>query len=212
MSVLTKEEILSRINAGDLSFSPCLDAFQVQIHSVDLRLSFDFMIPKLWEMSSQGRVAVNIDYFSGAEKQHFETIRLNPGQFFEILPREFVVVKALEEIVVPDDLMAILYPRSSVNRRGLSVDLSGIVDAGYKGNLIVPIKNNTSSQVIRIYPGERFCQLVFYKVNGKSEAHQSRFENNGKVVGVFKEKNDEEVRLIKEGKIEELKKIGANNL
>ena len=38
--------------------------------------------------------------------------------------------------------------RSSVNRRGISVDLTGIIDAGYEGQLIIPIRNNTTHMLL----------------------------------------------------------------
>ncbi|HUW24176.1 MAG TPA: dCTP deaminase [Patescibacteria group bacterium] len=212
MSVLTKKDILQRISRDELSFYPSLDEFQIQTHSVDLRLGFDFMIPKSWEMTEKGRTVLNIDYLSGVDRQHFETMTLEVGQHFELLPREFVVVNTLEKISLPADLMGILYPRSSVNRRGLSVDLSGIVDAGYKGNLIIPIRNNTPSQVIRIYPGERFCQLVFHQLNNYVKPHKSRFAENGSRVGIFREKSQQETKLIREGKVKELKRRFKINL
>ena len=67
----------------------------------------------------------------------------------------------LERIVVPNDLSAVLYPRSSVNRQGLEVQLTGIIDAGYEGALIVPIRNSNPTSIVRIYPGQRFCQIEF---------------------------------------------------
>ena len=212
MSVLTKKDILQRVRRKELSFYPTLDEFQIQAHSVDLRLGFDFMIPKAWEITEKGRTVLNIDCFSGIDKQHFEILTLKAGQYFELLSKEFVVVNTLEEISLPSDLMGILYPRSSVNRRGLSVDLSGIVDGGYKGNLIVPISNNTPSQVIRIYPGERFCQLVFHQLNSYVKPRKSRFAQNGSRVGVFKEKSRSEMELIRDGKIKELKRRFKINL
>lgn len=205
MSVLTKDEILEQITKEKISFFPNLDSFQIQPHSIDLRLGFEFMVPKTWEMTKKGRVVLNIDYLGGVDKNNFETIELKAGQYFEILPREFVVVNTLEKVSFPADIMAVLYPRSSVNRRGLSVDLSGIIDAGYEGRLIIPVKNNTSSQVIRLYPGERFCQLVFHRFDRAVDIKKSRFAKKKRCLGIFKEEDKKEAVLIKEGRIADLK-------
>jgi len=202
--VLTKKEILERIKKGELSFAPPLDKFQLQPQSVDLRLGFTFLVPKQWEMTSEGRIALQMEY--QASRRHFEVIELEEGQFFEILPREFVIVSTLEKIKLPNDLMGILYPRSSINRRGLSVDLSGVVDSRYEGNLIVPIRNNTQTQVIRVYPGERFCQIVFSPLASKIRARKSRYQKKDIIVGVLGERSLKETRLIRKGKIGELKK------
>lgn len=202
--VLTKKEILERIKKGELSFEPPLDTFQLQPQSVDLRLGFTFLVPKQWEMTSEGRIALQMEY--KASRRHFEVIELEEGQFFEILPREFVIVSTLEKIKLPSGLMGILYPRSSINRRGLSVDLSGVVDSRYEGSLIVPVRNNTQTQVIRIYPGERFCQIVFSPLASKIRAQKSRYQKKDIIVGVLGERSVEETRLIRKGKIGELKK------
>ncbi len=205
MGVLTKNQILQSIQAGELGFEPALDKFQLQEHSVDLRLGFTFMIPKSWAMAPQGRVALNVNY--GENRKNFDIVELEAGQYFEILPGEFVAVSTLEKVKIPGGIMAVLYPRSSINRRGLSVDLSGVIDAGYEGRLLVPVRNNTVSQVIRVYPGERFCQLVFEELNDKVAKKQGRYHNKDVVVGVLKEKSKREESLVRKGKIQDLKKL-----
>ena len=206
MSVLSKKEILARIKQTDLVFEPALDVFQVRTHSIDLRLGFTFLLPKSWELTEKGRTSLNIDYLNRVDKKYFETITLKSGQYFEILPREFVVVETLEKVKIPEDLMAILYPRSSINRRGLSIDLSGIIDAGYEGNLIIPLKNNTSSQIIRVYPGERFCQLVFHALQSKVAISPSRYARKDTTLGSLREQSEDELTLIAKGKINDLKR------
>lgn len=202
--ILTKKEILERIKKSELSFNPPLDRFQVQANSIDLRLGFTFLVAKTWEMVPEGRIALHTEY--GETRNHFEVVELEEGQYFEILPREFVVVSTLESLRLPPDLMGVLYPRSSINRRGLSVDLSGVVDARYEGNLIIPVRNNTQTQVIRVYPGERFCQIVFYLLTSRTRGI-SRYQKKDIVVGVLKERSTRETRLIKKGKVGELKRL-----
>lgn len=163
MPILTKFEITDLIKRKKLIFSPGLDAFQLQPHAVDLRLGYTFHIPKTWKVTSEGRKAIQVDPLDGnGHSDNFEQVTLKKGQYFEVLPREFVIVSTLEKITINDDnLMAVLYPRSSVNRRGLAVDLTGIVDVWYSGQLMIPLLNNTETQTIRVYPGERICQITF---------------------------------------------------
>lgn len=100
-------------------------------------------------------MAINNGHFA-----HYDEIKLHPGQYLDVLPGEWVMGFTLEKVHIKDQtLMGVLYPRSSVNRRGLAVDLTGIVDSGYEGRLMIPIHNSTTMQVIRIYPGERICQF-----------------------------------------------------
>lgn len=203
-AVLVKDQILDYLKSGKLAFTPELDSLQIQSHSIDLRLGYSFMVPKLWGMTDRGREAFLIDYID--KRERFEVVELEKKQFFDLLPKESVVATTLEEVSIPDDLMAVLYPRSSVNRKGLGVDLSGIVDAGYQGRLLIPITNNTTSQVIRIYPGERFCQLVFYPLNRSVPVIKSRWHKTDIIIGRKSERHKVEEKLIYKGDIRELKK------
>ncbi len=214
MSVLTKKDILEKVKVGEITFKPALDVFQVQTHAIDLRLGFTFLIPKTWHLTAKGRESVNISYLEDKNiNNNFEVIELEQGQYFELLPNEYVVASTLESIKIPNDLMAILYPRSSTNRRGLSVDLTGIVDAGYEGQLTIPIRNNTKSQTIRIYPGERFCQIVFEKLTEAVDVRKSRYHQKDIIEGFIKhnetgdtvKKDETEIKLILSGDIKKIK-------
>ncbi len=205
--ILSNEEIVERIHRNELVFTPGIDQFQIQQHSVDLRLGFSFLIPKSWELTNEGRVAVRTDHLDLGQKSMRHTlVELEEGQFFDILPGEYVAVATLEKIKLPDNLMGILYPRSSVNRRGLSIDLTGVVDAGYEGNLLIPVRNNTQFQVIRMYPGERFCQIVFEEIGGPVEVTPSRWQNFDVVITIKEERSKQEMEYVRNGRISELKK------
>ncbi len=212
--ILTRKEISAAIADGTLVFSPALDAFQNQPHAVDLRLGTVFYLPKIWKLTSQGREVLNVDVTQTAG-DNLEKIELKPGQYFELAPGESIIASTFEKISLKsDNLMGILYPRSSINRRGLSVDLTGIVDAHYCGHLMIPILNKTSSQVIRIYPGERICQIVFQtlvsdiakedaKRHGKGDA---KYDGCGADNLASRKDTDEEMDLIRKGDFESLKK------
>ncbi len=210
MAILTKESILAKMHSGELAIRPSLDEFQLRSHSIDLRLGYTFLTQKQFKVTKKGREAISIvdSFKDGYSSEFFDALELEEGQFFELLPGEHVSVSSLESITFPLDLMAVLYPRSSVSRRGLSVDLTGIIDAGYEGQLLIPIRNNTQNQVVRLYPGERFCQIVFETLDGKADFIQSRFHKKDLVEGVESEKTTES-DLVESGKIRELKKNHA---
>ena len=205
MSILTKDEILARVKCGDIAVLPSLDGFQLQAHAIDLRLGFTFLIPKAWRLTPNGREALRIDPLKDHGPEYFDIVELEQGQYFELLPQEYVLVSTFETIKVPDDLMAVLYPRSSVNRKGLSVDLTGIIDSGYEGPLTLPIRNNTTSQVIQLHPGERFCQIVFEQLSHKVVARKSRWHQKD-VVDKGKKEKSSEMKLVFSGELKKLKK------
>ncbi len=206
MSIITKQEIIERVKSGSIVFKPNLDKFQLQGHSVDLRLGFTFMIPKMWHMTPKGRETLDITHFDKRNQDYFEVIELEQGQYFDLLPQEYILISTFESMKIPKDLMAVLYPRSSTNRKGLSLDLTGIVDAGYEGQLILPVRNNTRSQTVRLYPGERLCQIVFEELKQPvpDETRASKYHKKDIVDGVYMEKKDE-VDLLMSGDIKKLK-------
>lgn len=213
--ILTKEQILNRIKKGNISFDPQIDSCQIKPHAVDLRLGFKFLVPKSWHLTSRGRESLKIDHFDKNKQEYFDVISIKPGQYFELLPQEHVIVCTLESVKIPNDLMSVLYPRSSVNRRGLSVDLTGIIDSGYEGTLMIPIKNNTNSQIIKLYPGERFCQIVFEllsepldKLPGKSNRYHKQDFTKGFIRknSALGKSDDLEQELILKGDLSGLKK------
>jgi dCTP deaminase len=159
---------------------------------------------------------MHINYYDRDRSNAFEAIELEQGQSFDLLPGEYILVSTLESVTMPNDLMGVLYPRSSTNRRGLSVDLTGIIDSGYEGQLVIPIRNNTSSQVVKLYPGERFCQLVFDRLDEAIEIIESRYHRKDIIEGFIRNKktpqDEQEIDLVSQGKINELKKqFGINN-
>lgn len=204
MAVITRDEIIARVKEGSLAFHPSLDIFQLQAHAVDLRMGFTFLIPKQWRMTKEGREAYVIDPLKDHGPEYFDVIELEQGQTFDLLPQEYVLVSTFETVKLPKDLMGVLYPRSSVNRKGLSVDLTGIIDASYEGPLTLPVRNNTRSQVIRLHPGERICQVVFEELKHSVEARKSRWHKKD-VVDKGKKEKATEMKLVFSGDIKKLK-------
>jgi dCTP deaminase len=204
MSIITKKQIVELVKTGALAFKPGLDQFQLQEHSVDLRLGYTFMLPKMWHMTPKGRESLDITHFDKRNHEYFDVIELEQGQYFELLPQEYILVSTLEAIKMPNNLMGVLYPRSSTNRKGMSLDLTGIIDAGYDGQLVLPIRNNTRSQAIRLFPGERLCQVVFEELANEVAPRPSKYRQKDIIEGVLMEKKDE-ADLISSGDIKALK-------
>lgn len=212
MGILTRDQIVEAIKRGDLSFSPAVDALQLRPHSIDLRLSSTFHVPRRSTDEESGRHASNLHHHAihHGHLAYYDLVELDPGQYFDILPGESVLGFSHEEIdLASPELMGELFPRSSVTRRGLAIDLTGIVDAGYKGRLMLPIRNTTSAQVIRVYPGERIGQLVIERLEQPvTEGYQGRFAKkpNGTLSPTFQTSaNEDEAILLREGKLDVIK-------
>ena len=213
MSVLTKKNIMESFEKEELNFTPQLDAFQMQPAAVDIRLGWSFYIPHTWKFDENGRSAVVADYMDYKKiQENYQLIKLKPGQYFEILPGESIIASTLEKITINSGrIMGILHPRSSSSRRGLSIE-SGVIDPFYSGNLIMPMVNNTH-HALRIYPGERICQVVFYELKeelSKDEAskhgmQEAKYHTATPYSLGMKPDTQEEVELLKQGRVEQIK-------
>ncbi|NQT49077.1 dCTP deaminase [Candidatus Kuenenbacteria bacterium] len=213
MSILTKKEILHRIKEGQIKFSPELDEYQLSPNSIDLRVGWSFYVPHSWKMNEKGRVAVNADYLNYQNtEEYLKLIKLSPGQYFEILPKEFILISTLEKITLNcGDIAGTLLPRSSALRRGLQIE-TGMIDCRYNGQLTIPVVNN-SHHIIKIYPGERICQMQICKL--ESDLSEDEAKKHGKQEAKYvgstpyslesKFDSNEEIDLLQQGKLIELK-------
>jgi dUTP pyrophosphatase len=64
---------------------------------------------------------------------------------------------------IPDTMAGLIWPRSGLSvKHGLDV-LAGVVDAGYRGEVMVCLYN-TSFSSVRINIGDRIAQIIFQEV------------------------------------------------
>jgi deoxycytidine triphosphate deaminase len=215
MAILSKTQIIEAIESGKLSFEPGLDKFQLSPIAVDIRVGSNFFVPRLSEVNEEGRTVLSVDHLNNkTNNEILDQVHLEPGQVFQLLPGEFILISSLEKISIKSgDIMATLFPRSSTSRRGLSIE-SGIVDPFYEGFLTIPVLNQTKTQTIKIYPGERIAQLVFQEI-GKSlsveeaESHgisKPKYQGTKAYMLDYKFDSHDEINLLRDGKIDELKK------
>lgn len=213
MSMLGKNELTKYIEQGKIVFTPALDEFQLQPNSIDLRIGTSFYLPESWKLTEAGRVAVQPDYMAREFNQDYlKLIKLKMGQYFEVLPQESVLISSLEKIELKSrNIMAMLYPRSSIVRRGF-VTQGGVVDVGYKGHLLIPVQNSTNHS-LRLYPGERAYQLLFHSLESElSEAdaakhgvEAAKYDNATSVNLEARTDSEVEIEFIKKGDIDGLK-------
>ena len=213
MAILSKNQLLDLVNKKELDFSPNLDAYQIQPTSIDLRIGWSFYIPYTWKLTEKGRVALVADYMDySTTHENFQLIKLRPGQYFEILPGESVIASTLEKVSLKNDsISAMLYPRSSASRRGISIE-SGVINPHYSGHLIIPLQN-TSHHALKVYPGERLCQLVFNQLAApmsvedasKHGLGESKYKTATPYGLNAKLDSHEELDMLREGRLDDIK-------
>jgi dUTP pyrophosphatase len=154
-AVLTGEEIIALINSSRplLENMPDMEA-QVQPNGVDLT------IKEIAGLESAGIIAVNNKdrVLSQASTIVFDesgSIDLRPGCY---------LITCNEIVNIPENVMAIAHPRSSLLRCGVSVH-NAVWDAGYSGrSQALMVVHNPAG--FRIYKNARFIQLIFLRLSG----------------------------------------------
>lgn len=104
-------------------------------------------------------------FSQGSDTQ--ETITIKPGDYY--------LVKTIETVDIPLDVLADFRTRSSLFRAGLNL-LTTVGAPGYKGELIFGIKNSGPLPVT-LQMGARICQAVFYRLESEGIAY--RGQNQG---------------------------------
>ena len=91
-------------------------------------------------------------------------IDLSIGDQLTIEPKAFALAKTREWVEFPTDLVGLCNLRSTYARKGLLIPPT-VVDAGFKGKLVIEIVN-LSDQPYTFKQGERFLHLVIAKCQG----------------------------------------------
>jgi dUTP pyrophosphatase len=74
---------------------------------------------------------------------------------------------------MPDNLAGLIWPRSGLSvKQGIDV-LAGVVDSGYRGEIMVCLYNTSDNDVV-IRTGDRVAQIIFQEVpHVIMEVHES---------------------------------------
>lgn len=158
---LSKEEILKRIEKEKLLEN--LREENIQGAGVDLE------IDELYRIASPS--------FLGKKERRLP--KLEKVDSFVLAPREYYLCVTREKVNMPLDLVAFIFPRSTLFRCGVSLR-TAIVDPGYKGRLTIGIKNETEYE-FRLERHARIAQIVFCLVKGETGEYKGIYQG-GKIV------------------------------
>ena len=93
-------------------------------------------------------------------------IDLRASEDFIIEPGERALVGTGLKIALPDGYAAFVMPRSGLAvKHGITVlNSPGVIDAGYRGEIMVPLLNTDKHQAFKVQEGDRIAQLVIMPV------------------------------------------------
>jgi dUTP pyrophosphatase len=80
-----------------------------------------------------------------------------------IEPKQRKTVNTGIALQMPDNLAGLIWPRSGLSvKQGIDV-LAGVVDSGYRGEIMVCLYNTSDNDVV-IRTGDRIAQMIFQEV------------------------------------------------
>ena len=144
---------------------------------------FDLRIGELYEVKGKG--------FLGVEERETPEMELvakyeeGKTQKVSLLPRTYYAFKTMENVNMPDDLLAIMTPRSTLFRSGVYI-FGGQTPPGYKGGLTMGIYNFRDNQ-FELEMGSRVVHIMFFEVKGESSLYRGQWQG-GRVATKGKEK------------------------
>ncbi|MDF2644912.1 MAG: Deoxycytidine triphosphate deaminase [Paenibacillus sp.] len=167
--ILSDYTIGQLIRKNELLIEPLTEE-QIQPASVDLRLGTHYLKTNEF-VNSVMTLEVEMAY------EAFESEEV------VIPPQSFLLATTLETIRLPDDLTAFVEGRSSIGRIGLFIQNAGWVDPGFEGQITLELFN-ANRLPIKLSAGRRICQLVFARMDRKTEnAYQGKYQGQRNAVG-----------------------------
>ncbi len=140
---------------------------------------FDFRLGTLYRLSGQGFLGVteretpDVNEVATFDPDRTITVTLEPGVFY--------VGKTLERVNVPDDLIALFTPRSTLYRSGVTV-FTGDVKPGYRGELNFGIMNFRNEPFV-LEMGARVCHAMFHQVTGGTATYRGQWQGGRTTTG-----------------------------
>lgn len=94
-------------------------------------------------------------------------------------PGRFCLASTREKVSVPNDLVGIVYGKSSIGRQGVVVETAGYIDPGFTGTITLEIAN-LGTEPYPISVGQQICQIVFVRTKTPSVRPYGHFSRASK--------------------------------
>ncbi len=168
MAILTHDEIIARVRAGEIGIEPFDEKF-VGPASVDLHLANQFRVFK------RVRDIFHVDE-SAAYESVTEVVEVGDDDYFVLMPGETVHGLTRERIRLPENLCGWLQGRSRFARLGLMIHITAsFMQPGIDNKQALEI-NNAGPVPLALRPGTAICQFIFEQTVGRAR-YQGRYRD-----------------------------------
>ena len=159
--VLSDRSIRESLDSGHIVVDP-LGEGCIQPASVDIRIDRHIRVFLAPEEYSVVDVRTNLDGITKPDEIP------DPAPYV-LEPGEFILANTIENVELPDDVVARLEGKSSLGRLGLMVHATaGYVDPGFKGQLTLEISNVARAR-ISIFYRMKIGQISFLRLTTPAE-------------------------------------------
>lgn len=118
------------------------------------------------------RIGQHLEYEDGVV---WDLIKQGP---YTMAPKEFVLASTYEHIMVPIDCVVELKLKSTLARKGFDHSLAFHVDPGWDGILTMEIHNMNRLRPLTLEYGQRFAQIIVYKLDKPAaNPYSGRYQN-----------------------------------
>jgi len=134
---------------------------------------FDIRIGELYEVKGKG--------FLGVEERETPDVELvakfDPQNVLKVTlkPRTYYLLKTIENVNMPNDILAISTPRSTLFRSGVYI-FGGQVPPGYRGGLTMGIYNYRDEE-FELELGSRVLHIMFFQVKGEANLYKGQWQD-----------------------------------
>ena len=143
---------------------------------------FDLRLSEVFTISGKGFLGVTERETAPAES--VAVFDPNKTTSIDIKPGDFYLVKTIEKVNMPDDLLAVFKPRSTMQRMGLFLRTAQVAP-GYSGELTFALKN-VGPVTVKLELGARIVHIMFTEIKGSSNLYRGQWQG-GRVVTDKKE-------------------------
>lgn len=158
MSILTREEILKEIEAGNIKIEP-LRLENIGPASIDLTLWNKFRIFR--------KINDIVDVKDGTDYREYSELIISDSIL--ILPGETILGITEEKISLADNICGWLEGRSRFSRLGLLVHISAsFMQPGIQNHQVLEI-TNMGKIPLRLHAGTKICQFIFQRTAGRAK-------------------------------------------
>src|SRR5260221_11576080 len=119
--------IRAAIEEGIIQIDPLSENLDKKVGplTIDFHMGSKILVPKI-------EIEEDIDPRLGVNKDEYEEINLEDGEFYRLLPGQYVCAETQETLVLPNNIKGVLDGRSSYARLGIVVHLTaGRFDPGW---------------------------------------------------------------------------------